>query len=321
MKNIDFVNAQHEIMRRDRNWEETLYGEMLKQRPGGRGESWSNQIAKYSSKPVAWSDMFSARAAFLGAYMKAIDEGSSHGDAIYLGERAVRRAHGSTALTNRPAIMRDTNPWWTSVYTFFNDIVNRQIEMLWRAGEMTRDAKEMGKWEAAKAHGPAIAATLFSAVIAPAIIEELISPSGGPDAKHESLSTKIWKGGAYTLASGLPGVRDFVHGVLYGTDPTPAGMLRTGASLGQNVYRDVFTKKQPISPAHAQRMIHDSFGLAAMLTGLVTQPMGNVAAFGYGVEHGTEHPKGPWGWLVGSRYGTLKGHSPTFEDWMAGKPR
>ena len=320
LSNHDFVSQQHEIQRRERNWEETLYGEMLKERPGGGGETWAAQLGKLSAKPVAFSDMLSAKPTFLAAYTTAMEEGRSHGDAVYAGERAVRRAHGSTALTNRPAIMRDWNPWFTSVYTFFNDIVNRQTEMLWRAGEMTRDVKTEGGWEAAKQHVPAIAATLFASVIAPAIIEEIVSPSGGPDAKHEGLGTRIWKGGAYTLASGLPGVRDFVHGVLYGTDPTPGGMAVTGARMAENVYRDAFGKKQPVSPAHAQRWIKDSAGLAAMLTGLVTQPMGNVAAFQYGVGHGTEHPKGPWGWLVGDRYGTLKGHSSTFENWMAGKP-
>ena len=88
--------------------------------------------------------MFSAKAAALGQYMKSIDQGREHGDAVYDAERAVRRAHGSTALTNRPQIMRDWNPWFTSVYTFFNDIVNRQMEMAWRAGEMLRDRKEEG---------------------------------------------------------------------------------------------------------------------------------------------------------------------------------
>jgi hypothetical protein len=318
LSNMDFVNSSHEIQRRERNWEETLYGEMLKERPGGGGATFAASMAKWSSKPVAYSDMLSAKPTFLGAYMRAMDEGRSHGDAVYEGERAVRRAHGSTALTNRPAIMREWNPWLTSVYTFFNDIVNRQMEGLWRAGELARDAKTEGGWESAKKHAPAIAATLFASVVFPAIVEEMVSPSGGPDARHDSLGTKIWKGGAYTLASGMPGVRDFVHAVLYGTDPTPAGLAKTAGGSAQNLYRDIW-KKQPLSREHAERMIRDATGLAAMLTGWVTQPMGNAAAFGYGAATGAEHPKGPWGWLVGSRYGTLKHHSSTFQNWTQGK--
>ena len=315
----DLVNSFQEIQRRDRNWEETLYGETLKARPGGRSETWTNQLAKYSSKPVAWSDMFSARAAALGEYMKAIDEGYEKGDAVYRAERAVRRAHGSTALTNRSQVMRDWNPWFTSVYTFFNDIVNRQMEMTWRAGEMLRDSKTEGGWESAKAHVPAITATFIASVIAPAIIEELVSPSGGPASKDEGLGTKIVKGGIYTLSSGLPGVRDFVHGILSGTDPTPAGLAKTAAGDVQNVWRDLTQKKEPWSKAHAQQLIKDSAGLLAMMSGKVTQSMGNVAAFGYGYAKGQEHPKDPWGWVTGLRYGKLKGHSASFGDWMAGK--
>ena len=217
--------------------------------------------------------------------------------------------------------MRDWNPWFTSVYTFFNDIVNRQMEMAWRSGEMLRDRREEGGWEAAKTHVPAITASLFAAVIAPAIIEEFVSPSGGPNSKDEGLGTKIVKDGFYTLSSGLPGVREFVHGLLSGTDATPAGLWKTAATNVQNVYRDVFTKKQPLSQLHAQRMIKDAAGLLAMTTGKVTQSMGNVAAFGYGVAKGNEHPKDPWGWLTGLRYGTLKGHSAGWNDWLAGKSR
>ena len=215
--------------------------------------------------------------------------------------------------------MRDWNPWFTSVYTFFNDIVNRQMEMAWRAGEMLRDRKEEGGWEAAKAHVPAITASLFAAVIAPAIIEELVSPVGGPDAKHEGWGTKIVKDGFYTLASGLPGVRDFVHGILTGTDPTPTGLWKTAAGGVQNVYRDLFSKKDPWSKEHAQRLIKDTAGPLAMMSGKVTQSMGNVAAFGYGYAKGQEHPKDPWGWLTGLRYGTLKHHSASFSDWMQGR--
>ena len=315
----DLTNTSQELGRRDRNWEETLYGEMLKTRPGGQSETWTNQLAKWSAKPVAWSDMFSARAAFLGAYMKAIDQGYEPGDAMFMGERAVRRAHGSTALTNRSQVMRDWNPWFTSVYTFFNDIVNRQMEMAWRAGEMLRDREEEGKWEAAKAHLPAITASLIASVIAPAIIEELVSPSGGPASKDENLGTKIAKGTAYTLSSGLPGVRDFVHGILSGTDPTPAGLAKTAAGGVQNVWRDLTAKKEPWSKAHAQQLIKDMAGPLAMMTGKVTQSMGNVAAFGYGYAKGREHPKDLWGWITGLRYGKLKGHSASFGDWMSGK--
>jgi hypothetical protein len=140
-----------------------------------------------------------------------------------------------------------------------------------------------------------------------------------PNQKDEGLGTKIVKGGAFTLASGLPGVRDFVHGILTDRDPTPAGLAKTAVGGVKNVYRDLLNKKDPWSKEHAQRIIKDMAGPLAMMTGKVTQSMGNVAAFGYGYAKGQEHPKDPWGWLTGLRYGTLHGHSASFEDWLAGK--
>ena len=51
---------------------------------------------QWSSKPVALSDMLSAAPTWLAAY-KEIAAGKDHGEAVVFGDRAVRRAHGSTA--------------------------------------------------------------------------------------------------------------------------------------------------------------------------------------------------------------------------------
>ena len=300
-----------EVNRRSRNWQETLYGALSEQTPGNKFESLRQEIVKLSSKPVAFSDMLSTRPTWLAAYSKAIEEGETHGDAVYAADRAVRRAHGSTTITNRPAIMRDSNPWITSVYNFFNDILNRQLETLWRAAEAQRDIK-LGDRKAAMAAIPAIAGGLFAYAIWPAIVEQLVSPSKSDP--NDGLLKKMAKAMAFTESSTLPYVRDFAHFLIEGGDPS-VGLVTTGYKELGNIYRD-FAKNQPFSPAHSQRMIHDWAGLAGMLTGMVPQSVGNVSEFGYGVAQGTEHPRGPWGWLAGLRYGTLKNHSPTFDRYM-----
>ena len=300
-----------EVNRRSRNWQETLYGALSEQTPGNKFESLRQEIAKLSSKPVAFSDMLSTRPTWLAAYSKAVEEGETHGDAVYAADRAVRRAHGSTAITNRPEVMRNSNPWITSVYNFFNDILNRQLETLWRAAEAQRDIKLGDKSAAFKAI-PAIAGGLFAYAIWPAIVEQLVSPSKSDP--NDGLLKKMTKAVVFTESSTLPYVRDFAHFLIEGGDPS-VGLVTTGYKELGNIYRD-FAKNQPFSPAHAQRMIHDWAGLAGMLTGMVPQSVGNVAEFGYGVAQGTEHPRGPWGWLVGLRYGTLKNHSPTFDRYM-----
>src|SRR5581483_11814565 len=84
---------------------------------------------------------------------------------------------GSSVITNRPLVMR-TGPlgsWFASLYGFFNHIMNRQYELAWKAGD-TLDLVKKGEYKKAMAEVPGIAGMLFSYVIAPAIIEELVTP-------------------------------------------------------------------------------------------------------------------------------------------------
>lgn len=78
-------------------------------------------------------------------------------------------------------------------------------------------------------------------------------------------------------------------------------------------------KDMPMSKANAGKLIQDGAGLVGILTGLTTLPLGKAGRFIHDVNAGIEHPKGPWGWIVGMRHGTLKGHSSTFENWWKGK--
>lgn len=320
--NHKFLNDNFlELDRRRRNWRETLYGEIDTQRGGlpSKYETLRQEIAKWSSEPVAFSDMLSAKPTALAGFLRAQDEGLSFGDSVYAGERAVRRAHGSTAITNRPALMRDVNPWLTSIYNFFNDIFNRQLETVWRAGEMVGEAKA-GDKAAAWKHVPEIAGGLFAYAIWPAIVEQVVQnlfAAKTPQDKKESWTEKIIKGGAHMESSTLPFVRDFANFLVEGGEPTMGlagtALKEIGHSIGD------ITKKEPLSPQHAQRMIHDWAGLAGMMTGVVPQAAGNVASFGYGVHKNIEHPKGPWGWIVGPKTGTLRGRPSTFQNYWEGK--
>jgi hypothetical protein len=312
-RNYKWIKEKSELLRaRDRNWQETLYGQIASQ----TGESTLHMRAeRLYSKPVALGDLLSSNPTFLGGYMRAIDEGRTQADAIYAGERAVRRAHGDVAITNMSQFQRSFNPWFTSIYNFWSTMFNRTMEVLWMAGEAAGHAKA-GDRDAAMGMVPKIAAGLFAAAIWPAIIEQLVSPIKSEPG--DSWGKKAAKAMAYTESSTLPLVRDVAHSLIEGGDVT-LGLSQTGVKELQKVYEDVW-KKQPMSPAHAQRLIKDFAGLAGLLLkGLVPQELGNVAAYAYGVKHGLEHPKGPWGWLVGARYGTGLHHSSTVINRIRGR--
>ena len=72
-------------------------------------------------------------------------------------------------------MMRNSNPWPVSIYNFFSDVMNRQMETIWKAGE-TKDLVKQGEWKEAAKTVPALTASLFAYAIWPAIVETWVSP-------------------------------------------------------------------------------------------------------------------------------------------------
>lgn len=313
-KNWTFaVKNSLELQRRDRNWQENLYGATGELQAHGQYGKWRQRIMEWSSKLVALSDMLSAVPTWLAQYGKSVEEGQAHGDAVFDADRAVRRAHGSTAVSNRPAITNEISPWLTTFYNFFGDVFNRQVETLWKAGEVVKLAED-GQQDAALKLGRTVAAGVFAYAIWPALVENWVSPQ--PSDPKDSWGKRAAKSILYTEGATLPVVREFTNALLDSKDPD-VGLLSTEGRELIDIFRD-FGKKAPLNPAHAQKMIRDASGFVGALTG-VPQQVGREASAAFGVTQGTERPRGPWGWLVLGRYGTLKGHSQTLEDYMAGR--
>src|SRR5262249_12638620 len=147
-----------------RNWQETFGGaqKLVEGKLGIR-----DRIIQWGSKPVALSDMLSARSTWMTAYLTELEEGGNHGDAVFAGDRAVRRAHGSINVTNLPELVRQQGPfgsWMTTLYGFFGTMMQRRIEIAfelndaWKLG-MEGELKEASKKMAGTI--PMIFATLF----------------------------------------------------------------------------------------------------------------------------------------------------------------
>ena len=304
-----------ELQRRDRNWGETLYGggtgSLL---PGDRYGSWRQKMIEWSAKPVAMSDMMSAVPTWLAAYEKEMKATGVHGDAVYEADRAVRRAHGSTAITNRTRIMREWNPWLTSVYNFFSDIMNRQMETIWKAGEIKGLVKE-GEHKAAMASMGMVTASMFAYAIWPAIVEHMVSGEGTEE--KESWGWTASKALLRAEASSWAGVRDIANWLLTGHDPQ-LGLAGTAMKEVFGVVNDM-KKDHPFRKDHSGRIIQDSAAAVGALIGLVPLQIGKSARYAWDVKHGVEHPKGYWEWATGLRFGTTKGHTTSFKDYTHGK--
>jgi hypothetical protein len=302
-----------ELQRRDRNWQETLYGATAGLTPGEKFEPWRQRIMEWSSKPVALSDMISAVPTWIARYEKEINAGASHGDAVFEADRSVRRAHGSTAPTNRTAMQRNFSPWMTSIYNFWSEIMNRQMESIWRAGRAV-DAVKEGDHAAAMAQGKYLIGAAFAFVIWPAIVENYVSPH--PHKEDDSWAKKAGTQMMYTLGSSWVGIRDLAAAFSFGRDPQ-FGLTGTTYQTMSNLYRD-FNKEDMLSKQNRGKLLQDGATLMGALTGMVPAQVGKAARFAHDVNTGKENPRNAWQWLVGLRYGTTDKHSQSFEQYMKG---
>ena len=304
-----------ELQRRDRNWAETLYGSATGVlAPGDKLTPMRQKIMELSSKPVALSDMISAVPTWLAKYESEINAGATHGDAVYEADRSVRRAHGSTAITTRTAMMRNSNPWLVSIYNFFSDVMNRQMETIWKAGE-TKDLVKQGEWKEAAKTVPALTASLFAYAIWPAIVETWVSPH--PHKDDDSWLKKSAAAMTFALGSSWVGVRDIASAMTMGRDPQ-FGLTGTAYQTMTNTFHDL-AKKEPFNKEHAGKILQDAGIMIGGLTGMLPAQVSKGGRFLFDVSSGQQKPKGPWQWLTGLRYGTIEKHPATFEDYLKGK--
>lgn len=311
---IDFVDTHAlEVQRRRQNWQETLFGGLALHDPTNKYEAYRHKMIEFAAHPVAWSDMASARPTWLAAYLKAIRQGSDQGEAFALGDRAVRRAHGSTASTSRTAVQRNWNPWFVSIYNFWSDILNRQIETVWRAGDIYK-ATNGNPVSKGLATVPTILGGAFAYVIWPTIVENMVSPH--PHKEDESWAKKAGKSLLFTMTGGWPILRDLGSAFVMGRDPQ-MGFTGTGLATSFNVFRDL-AKNEPFSKDHAGKLLQDWATVIGGITGGPGVQIGRVARFGHDVYVGKENPRNAWQWLVGLRYGTTNKHSQSFEEYWKG---
>jgi len=304
-----------ELQRRDRNWAETLYGSATGVlAPGDKLTPWRQKIMEWSSKPVALSDMISAVPTWLAKYEGERANGATHGDAVYEADRAVRRAHGSTAITTRTAMMRNANPWMVSIYNFFSDVMNRQMETVWKAGE-TKDLVKKGEWGAAAKTVPALTASLFAYAIWPAIVETYVSPH--PHKDDDSWVKKSAVSMGFALGSSWVGVRDIASAMAMGRDPQ-FGLTGTAYQTMVNTFKDL-AKNEPFNKEHAGKILQDAGIMVGGLTGMLPAQVSKAGRFMFDVSTGKENPRNTWQWLTGLRYGTTEKHPQNFTDYMKGK--
>lgn len=263
------------------------------------------------SFPVALGDFMSAVPTWLAEYKKQIADHGIEGRAIANADRAVIEAHGSALPSNQPAIMRTNSLGhsFTSLYGFFSHMLQKQYEFAWKAKDIWNGEKPLditGHWA-----GPMMA-NLWSYWIAPALIEELITPYTNKE--KESWGVKAAKTIGFGVSSSLAMVRDLFRPLFNERGEFQFGILGASGKSLVDLSSDL-KKNQPFSKEHAGKVIKDATTTAGMLTGLTNAQQGRTAEYVYRYAHGLERPQGPWDLGTGIRYGHTTGHSRSFKEW------
>jgi hypothetical protein len=310
------MDKSEELQRRMRNYSELIFGhgsEINIRGAQSKFGSYREFMMSAGAGPVSISDLLSAVPTWLAKYKKGIADKLDEGEAVFEADRAVRRAHGSSVLSNKPAIARTNalGAWFSSLYGFFSHMQQKQYELGWKAKDMLRGEKS-GDVDTTR-HAPDLIRGFFSYVVAPAVIEELVTPY--TNSEKDSWGMKAAKTLAMGVSSSLIGVRDFLRAAINVRDPQ-AGLAGTTLKAGTDLARDLSHGKQAFTREKAGNIIKHGFAATGVLTGLTNAQEGRALEYLYRYSQGMEHPKGPWDSAVGLRYGKTDKHSRTFDQWL-----
>jgi len=243
---------------------------------------------------VSEGDWLSALPTWQGAYRKALSEGMNESDAIYAGDQAVRRAHGSQSLIDRAGIQRHSELMnlFTMFYGFFNHIWNRQVGMVDKA-KFGMEKYRLGDTKGATADFATVGWRAMFYVLVPSIIEAAVI-EGLPDGEEEGYFHWVEKAVSEELMAGVPVLRDFgkatinaLTGGRQGISVTPLqsggeNLIRTAVDM-----RDMFDDDVAMKDGALKRALTS----AGIVTGFGTGAPAMYAQYIWDVISGKERPE------------------------------
>jgi hypothetical protein len=283
---------------------------------------WRDYFSALGAKFVSLSDMFSTIPTWHAAYDKAMEtlplrdeyKGADFDQldkiAIRFADAAVRKAHGSTSIANKPAILRTSSFWrvYTSLFNFFNHMQQKHYQLAWQAREAYKDVKEWRDgnktFKDAMEFTPQLMWGTFSYVLWPALVEEMVTPMTDDD--HESWGYKWGRTMAVGMSSSYVGVRDVVRALFTNRMNDPqAGLIGTYLKgyidLGADVVKAL--ERGDIDEEQAGEMIKHSVIAFGQLSGFATAQEGKWAEFWWRYMHGLEDPDISWADLMAMNAG------------------
>ncbi len=291
-----FVLNSSAVMRnRQRQYDDSIRGAVDDMNKAGTLQTLANFRQRqmlYGRMAVAFSDGLSAMPTWLAAYKKAYLAGEEHADAVFIADKEVSRAHGSSFVGDQPVVtrVRNTMPgeiarWFVPLYKFWNHTVNNNFQLAWDAAATIRGEKP-GEAPEPGANAASIARRV-GLILATIFIEEQASAALDKDKQgflHAmAMSTLRYFGG------GFIGLRELSNGLASGYEPS-VGMLGTIFKAGAETAKDLSKATSAGAQASKNWIIHTATAIG-MLTGVGGSQVGKVASFGKDLATGREQPQ------------------------------
>jgi hypothetical protein len=246
--------------------------------------------------PVATSDAASAMPMWWAEYKRARLSGETHDDSVYMADKQVTRAHGSTAIMDQPGVMRipgETARWFTPLYNFWNHMFNNWLQIAWDADAVVREREEPG------GNVQSIANRMFWLGVMPIAVEAYMDHTkqeGGP-MKHLFTAAFRFFGGMFI------GIREITNAISLGIEPS-VGFIASAGHMLASLSKDIF--QTGIRKSISKDFMQHLFGTIGMATGFGGDQLGRTLGFGTGYVQGTEKPKDVFEFGHGVRYGHAK---------------
>ena len=255
---------------------------------------------------VSYLDLGSAAPTWLGAYRKAMSEGKSDSDAVFIADKTVRNAHGAQGITDTAAIQRAHGAYnlINMFYGFFNHVYNRQRTMFMQGAEGLRNVKA-GEYRAASKNFSDVLATSFWYVAVPALVEAMATTGGPNQDKDEGWGEWAGKAIAAEIPAGIPILRDIAKAAIEGRDYEISPIAKT--------VNDVLKAGHDISSYVQGNDPDESFAkhittAAGYLTGLPTAAPFTAGKFLWDVNDGDADPESVRDWYSGITRGKVDHH-------------
>jgi hypothetical protein len=238
-------------------------------------------FAKFSTSFIGWLDQESAVPTFMAARDRALSEGKSLEDAIYIGDKTVRNAHGASGLVDVPQLQRAAEgyKWFTMFYGYFNHNFNQLLDVGMRGKEAYNFWRDGDSPAAAKAFSEFMWKMMYYVAV-PSVIHEAVRGHGKQDEDWADWGKRLLSPGSMALqiGSGIPLVRDVAAAWHGEREPSLTPLQATLRSF-YDAGRDVQKTAQGKDPS-AKWFTH-MMQVPGFATGFGTNSLINLAQYGF----------------------------------------